>query len=312
MSKTVVTTDLHFIEKSPFYESKVMFVDWLKEKEFNNNDNYLVVVGDITDKSIHTGIVNRMLVDFVKDLKFKHIFLITGNHDLSKRDGNVLEVLKSFDNISVIEEPTFIEIDSIYCAMLPHLIRKTKNDKSMKEIYENMEVVVNFIFGHFANETQTIFNHYIDTRHMDGKKILGHVHFAQGDFLGSPVKTRYDERNNENRIAVIDNDTKNLEYLPVPEFLSYKTIKYGEKPVSDTPFTVWTIEDAPSKQAVYNNKDYKYIYKRQILVKDGEDLDSMNLEDTENMTIELYYKEFAKQNKIKKSVSNKIYEVLGV
>jgi len=308
MSKIIVTGDTQYREGSPFYESKELFNQWFIDQEFNNEDNYLVHLGDVVDKSMHTGLINRQIVEFFSKLKFKKIYIITGNHEVSRTDGNMLEVLKTIPSICLIEHMEEIEINGFNCLCLPHFYRKNKKDKTMTELYRSLDskIEYDFIFGHFSDETQTMFGRYIDISHLKGKKLLGHIHIPTERYVGSPVINRYDEKGKENRLFIIDQN-KDLESLEIPRFMEYKTISYGEPIKDELYYVMYDVIKAPSKEMVYENKLYKDKFIRKIhLEKSEEDISNdynTNITDKSNKD---YFEEFCSQNKINKLVKEKI------
>lgn len=244
--KIIKVGDLHFEHTHPFRKAGESFVDWLCSQDFNNEENVIVFSGDILNKSISSGEVNNLMMELFRRLKFKRVIVITGNHDLSRTKGSGLKPLVQFSNAEIIDTPQVVMIDNIKTIMLPYYYPYTiKGYTTMEKDFLNLETIFHnpdILFGHYTNETISMFGESIDTSYLNAKiTILGHIHHKSKDYIGTPIITRSDEAHKESIIISYDTETTNIEEIKVPMFLDYDDIEFD-------------------KLSLYKEKDYPIIY----------------------------------------------------
>src|SRR5574344_859423 len=134
------------------------FLSWLEHQNFGNkDDNEIILTGDITDRDTNAGScisqVTRM-ADYLSN-NFKHVYVLTGNHDKKlhrKTVQNSIEFLQNWPNISVIEEPVKLTTENGFkCLLLPFMEVK---DMTLHEYYNNLpksltNEKVDIIAGHW-------------------------------------------------------------------------------------------------------------------------------------------------------------------
>ena len=90
--------DLHCKNREPHKTAIYTFLDWLLNKY---GDAIIIQVGDLWDASPH----NSMRLDIANYFKeFRHVVIMNGNHDLSRRAGSSNLFLDALDNVTVIED----------------------------------------------------------------------------------------------------------------------------------------------------------------------------------------------------------------
>lgn len=254
----IIVGDLHMRVKQPYFNSKKAFWDWIVDDPKNNENNILILLGDLSDAPKPPGSIHRYINDLILNrLKFKLIIILTGNHDSRRKEGNYLEGLSVMPRVQIIDRLEELDIEGISILALPHYIVQRKNDIPMRQYYESLaedpEVPNDwdFIMGHFPDETSIEFAKGINLSGLNGKRIMGDIHTPSENFLGTPVINRKDEKGKDSRIATINMKTKKLEYIAVPKFLEFYKIDYEQPPalLGDVPYKVIEVDNAPSKVA---------------------------------------------------------------
>lgn len=312
--KAVIIGDLHFKKDEPFFSAQKEFCKWFLNQNFNRKENILINSGDLFDKSVPNPSIYEYAINWHKQMNFKEIFILSGNHDFCRvKNSYSTEPLTSLDNIKVIYKPEIICFNNFKILFLPFLYDKTCNSNSLtqKEFYslysKNFKDKCDIIIFHFEDETIQFGgeSNGIDLSWCEGERIGGHIHKKQAGYLGSPLITRYDEREKESFILLIDLDTKEKEYVKVPQFLDYVTIDYESAIVRPiVQFPIFDIINAPSREAA--EEKFKGLYIRNIELKKDEENLSLIEESKESLTIKEYFSNFCAKNKVAKKIQEKL------
>lgn len=178
--------DIHFRENNA--KTKV---NW----EFNNaasipfidevgiqEDDTVILMGDIFDRTKHQGIVNQYAIEFIQAIRdiTSSIYIITGNHEVSAASGNNLSILKTINGVHVCEDITFILTGGIQILALPHIDGRSYSNylQSIKEFIkdESPELVLGH---HFFPENAIMDSPSMDLDSVYDKYkywIMGHYH----------------------------------------------------------------------------------------------------------------------------------------
>jgi len=255
--KIVNVGDIHIKHDYPFSKANERFIHWFCNQDFNNSNNIVVFSGDILDKSISSGAVNEMMLMLFNKLRFKTIYVITGNHDVSRTKGSGLRPLEHFKNLHLIREPEVIDIHGIKTVMLPYYYPYTmKGYTSMEKDFMNLSddfKNADILYGHFTDETQSMFDEGINVSYLNSTtRILGHIHNKSANYIGTPTITRSDESNKTSYISLYDIDTKIIEEYEVPMMLNYEDINFDElKSYKEKDyFVIHDVYNIPSEEAV--------------------------------------------------------------
>lgn len=330
MDKTenlIIVGDIHTRLKQPYFLSKQAFFDWLLDNpDYNNENNSILLLGDLADTPKLDGLLNEYLIDVVLNrMKFKRIIILTGNHDSRRREGNYLKSLAPLPGVEIIEKLTELEIGNLSILALPHYVTKKKGDIPMRQYYEGLaedqELAhdYDFICGHFPDETQIEFAKGINLSGLSGKRIMGDIHTPSENYLGTPVINRLDEKGKDSRIAVVDLQTKEYRYDDVPKFLDFYDLDYEnpDKNIGfETPYKLFIMENAPSREAAVELcKDmggwlHKYSTVSEDKIIDSSDLESFNKDQKDFIKTSVV--EYAKHASIPKGTLNKLKTVMQV
>lgn len=306
--------DIHLKHEYPFNIAGSKFIDWFCDQPFNSPENIAVFSGDILDKSISSGEVNNLMMSLFNRLRFKIVYVITGNHDLSRTKGSGLKPLKQFDNVIVIEEPSVEDIYGIKTVMLPYfypytLPGYTTMEKTYVDLDESFDDA-DILYGHYTDETISMFGESIDTKYLKPKEImLGHIHHKSKHYLGTPLITRSDEAHKESSIKSYDILTKTSTEIKVPMFLDYDDIYFDElSNYKEKEYPViYDVYSIPSIEAV---KDIpKNIIVRNRFIKNEVTDEVMNLDDLDSdRDLVNYMNKFCDSYSINNSLRFKLLE----
>ena len=204
--------------KSYFYDFFIPYITQL-QKENADKTYTLFVLGDVYDdrKSIDIN-VNELCIDIFEDLgKIIEVFIINGNHDLSKKTnkGNSsLRSLSNIPNVNIIKEPTLIivkpekKIINKFIA-IPYLgsfvdENNTLRTYSGKAKYALMHTDISKM--KYDNGMQII--GAVDAELFKGKIISGHIHKRQESknvlYIGSPYQLKRSDIDNIKGIYQLD------------------------------------------------------------------------------------------------------------
>lgn len=226
-NKIIFLADIHLGVRSSSEEwqenIKSYFYDWfipnIKSFIENNNDYCLCVLGDVFDdrKSIDIN-VNNLAIDIFEDLgKLLDVYIINGNHDLSKRTNKGNTSLRSLENISgitVIKDPTLLEfynknkkVSDIIA--IPYLGEHIEENKLLMEYSDKTD----YAFMHTDISSMLYDNGMtivgaVDSNIYKGRIFSGHIHKRQETkrvvYVGSPYQLRRSDIGNTKGVYVLD------------------------------------------------------------------------------------------------------------
>ena len=202
--------------KSYFYD---WFIPYIKKTIDGNEDYFLAVLGDVYDdrKSIDIN-VNNLAIDIFEDLgELLPVYIINGNHDLSKKTNKGNTSLRSLANIpgvTVIKEPTIIKIrpdkDTISTIIaIPYLGDHNEENKYLTKYSGKTD----FAFMHTDISSMSLDNGMtivgaVDSEIYKGRIISGHIHKRQEMknviYVGSPYHLRRSDIGNVKGIYTLD------------------------------------------------------------------------------------------------------------
>lgn len=252
--------DIHFGDTSEWtLDVGENFLKWLREYDFGNKDDLeAVFVGDVNDRDTNAGSCIKQdteLADILSE-KFKHIYILTGNHDkkLHKNvEQNSLDFLKTWKSISVIEKPELLTTENGFkCLLLPYMRTESQ---TLHDYYNDLpkeltSSEVDIIAGHWnkVKPGDIWMDDGVDINKLPKAKdyFIGHVHTRDDkDYTGSiwPNKVSEQESNYKRAVKVLHDDSSKDEII-LPEFLHYDEIDYPNKinSPSDSAIHVYTVK----------------------------------------------------------------------
>lgn len=270
--KIVVEKDRHLRSEIPFYLAHKQYNDWFLKQEWNNDENVFISLGDFFDKSKPTPNEYETALNFFNEVKFKKIFLLTGNHDYDRKlESYSTDPLASNKRIEIIYVPKIRMIGDMSFTFLPYYYDHSNSLTPMKEYYTSLTppfVDTDFVCYHFEDSTISFGKEKtgIDINYLKGKKIGGHIHKSQKNYeLGMPVLWREDEKNENTSLGIISED-KSFNFIEVPKFIDFYTVNYGDRFISKSELSFIIVENAPSYEDAYDlyvkGKDNKVFLKK--------------------------------------------------
>ena len=300
--KLVVIGDVHLQSKSPKYDNVIDTLNWIFDnKDLNNENNEILFLGDLCEINSPFSCLEKFVDYFVNRSYFNQIYFLTGNHDVANLD-SVLSIFRPLKNVKVITDWEIIKFYNCNLLMLPHYSHEGTEKSSMVETYSNLYKTVteefDYGFSHVEDETQHFSKKFVDVSKLNVKRWLnGHIHNGNawngGHYLGSACVNSVAEHDVDKKIAIIDGETKECEFVTLPKFLEYYEVEYPNKlPKIDTKYGLFLVrnsldkkvtEEEYSKQA--EELGFKF-YARKILSKKSKVLEVGEVEKTENLTFD--------------------------
>lgn len=264
---TELVFDLHATPKEHHFEACQNYVTW--EQSRPTESLTTVYMGDVFDEPENQGQVTALVTRLI-EARRRHgpQLCIRGNHDYTKSEGSAIDLLKELE-VEVIDFPCVKKIDGTTYLILPYLWPRTWIGENiftnMDEIYSDpgkLEMftgplkegatsdspwVFDAILGHVGDETAGEYAANCNLSWFKGPIYLGHIHKpVSPHFPGATRVTRWDERGKKNVFVRVTEGPKFKE-LPIPSFLDYADLAYGEPARLDEGHTVWVnnVRDCP-------------------------------------------------------------------
>lgn len=300
--KLVVCGDIHLQPKSPKYDNTIDTLNWIFDnKDLNNENNSILFLGDLCEINSPFSCFEKFVDYFVNYSKFNQIYLLTGNHDVANLD-NVLALFRPLKNVKVITDWEIIKFYNCNLLMLPHYSHEGTEKLSMVETYSNLYKTVteefDYGFSHVEDETQHFSKKFVDVSKLNVKRWLnGHIHNGNawngGHYLGSACANSVAEHDVDKKIAIIDGETKECEFVTLPKFLEYYEVEYPNPlPKITTKYGLFLVKNSIDKNTTLEEYSkqaeelgFKF-YARKILSKKSKVLEVGEVEKTENLTFD--------------------------
>ena len=313
--KIAIITDQHFGARN----DSIAFLDFFQkfcDNTFfptlaNNNINTVLVLGDTFDRRKY---INFYALQRAKEMFFDRlasmgisVHMLAGNHDTYFKNTNDVNspdlLLKEYDNINVIDEPTTIEVAGTEICMMPWIC--PENYQQSLDVMKNTKAEL--CMGHFEIAG---FAMYRGMESHDGLSketfdkfdmvFSGHYHHRSDDghiyYLGNPYELTWQDYNDPRGFHLFDLSTRKLEFITNP-YTMFSRIEYNDKDQDPIDLDSLDLKDSYVKLIVVNKTDFykfdKFIQKlyskgcHDIKIvedlsefEDGEIGEEINLEDT--------------------------------
>lgn len=236
------------------------FINWFEAQDFGDREDVESVwAGDIGERDTSPGIVidqiNRLFTACRK--KFKHTYIIVGNHD-KKLYHDVLQhtlmFLDAYEEITVINSPKSLITENGFSLLgLPHLHVSETGALSLNDYYSWLLSTSQLLplkgdkfdvcCGHWnieEGEGHGFASEGVDITPLQDKVncwMLGHIHTRpRKEYLGSIWPNKYDEQDSKYKRCYKEfNSNGQTIEMPLPEFLHYSTIKLGDEIPQEQP-----------------------------------------------------------------------------
>ena len=313
--KVAIITDQHFGARN----DSIAFLDFF-EKFYDNTFfphidasgiSTILVLGDTFDRRKY---VNFYALDRAKKMFFDKlaernitVHMLAGNHDTYFKNTNEVNspdlLLKEYNNINVIDDPTTIDLDGTKICMMPWICP----ENYQASLDEMNSTQAELCMGHFEIAG---FAMYRGMESHDGlsKEIFdkfdmvfsGHYHHKSDDghvyYLGNPYELTWQDYNDPRGFHMFDLGTRQLEFIRNP-YTMFARVEYNDKEQEPVSLDDLDLAQKYVKLVVVNKTDYykfdKFIQKlyskgcHEIKIiedmsefQDGELSEEINLEDT--------------------------------
>ncbi len=217
----VRTNSLEWLQNQKYFFDK-FYIPFLKENV--KEGDILFFLGDFFDNRQLLDIyVMNIAIDIVIKLSaILPVHMITGNHDIYKKqdtDVNSLKAFRYINNVTIYEKPIIITNNNNKILVLPWI-----GDKEKEEQYAKRNNV-DYIFAHtditgfkYDNGKQILSG--VDFSDIKGVKriISGHIHKRQGTdkmlYIGSPYHTKRSDIANEKGVYIFEPNSNNINFYP--------------------------------------------------------------------------------------------------
>jgi DNA repair exonuclease SbcCD nuclease subunit len=313
--KVAIITDQHFGARN----DSIAFLDFFEKFYDNtffpaldsNSISTVLVLGDTFDRRKY---VNFYALDRAKKMFFDKlaergitVHMLAGNHDTYFKNTNEVNspdlLLREYNNINVIDDPTTIEVDSIKICMMPWIC--PENYQASLDEMNNTQAEL--CMGHFeisgfamyrgmesheglSKETFDKFD-MVFSGHYHHKSDDGHIYY-----LGNPYELTWQDFNDPRGFHLFDLGTRELEFIRNP-YTMFARIEYNDRDQEPINLDELDLKEHYVKLIVVNKTDYykfdKFIQKlyskgcHDIKIvedmsefQDGELSEEINLEDT--------------------------------
>ena len=313
--KVAIITDQHFGARN----DSIAFLDFFQKFYDNvffptldsNNIDTVLVLGDTFDRRKY---VNFYALQRAKDMFFNklrdrniNVHMLAGNHDTYFKNTNDVNspdlLLKEYDNINVIDDPTTINVGGFDICMMPWICPENYD----ASIAEMTTTKADICMGHFEIAGFAMY------RGMESHEGLpkdlfdkfdmvfsGHYHHKSDDghiyYLGNPYELTWQDYNDTRGFHLFDVSSRRLEFIANP-YTMFARVEYNDKEQEPVDLDSLDLEQKYVKLVVVNKTDYykfdKFINKlynkgcHEIKIiedmsefQDGEIGEEINLEDT--------------------------------
>ncbi len=320
--KIISFGDIHFSSIQPWsFEAGEYFIDWFDKQDFGPKDEIeFVFAGDISEKDANPGSVTDQMDRFFNSAskKAKWVHIIVGNHDRKLyhgKDQHSLIFLENKGNITVYEKETIVNSKNGFrMLLLPYqraddVAPLTLHDYYTKYISEIEDKKFDIVAGHWQIKESTIGwkANGVDISSLKdvGCWVLGHIHNRpRKEYIGSVFPNNCDEQNTKFKRCYKEyNDKGQCVEFPLPEFLHYEWVKYGDnipEPIENCAM-VYTITNIGNETLA--KEKYPNIYILGIEKKNKADFDNISSDEEidENFDLDLResFKEMVKETGIR-------------
>ena len=270
--------DLHLSVNNEWrFEIGSRFLDWFEQTQVEK-DSYFLCLGDYADEAVNPGEILGQLIRFFNIIssKFKHSYLLVGNHDLKlykNKPTLSIEGANNYPNITILRKPAeTVHVGAIKVLSLPYY-NHIKNVIPMYDYYNNLPKNIldseyDLVVGHFASKSSKFpfIGNTVDLSKIKTKHIcLGDIHTkVTSDYIGSATVCKISEEDpgiSDRAIWQYTKQGNNIykSEINIPISCKYREIIYPEEMVETHPVTIWSVRKAPSEAEVLRKYPGKFI-----------------------------------------------------
>lgn len=247
--KITISTDWHFGKSNGKFDN-IILKGIIKQCEYakQNNIKVMINLGDTLDvkQTITTSTLNYLAEAFmVVSQTFEEIYVIVGNHDMSKKTynsgGHNLNILKGYPKIKVIDVPQMLNIYDREIYMLPYFPNELMKDYTFPKadyLMGHIEIK-GFMLNQFLTAEEGINANTLSNNY--DKVFMGHFHKRQVNgkisYIGNLCRFFYGEDDDERGWTILDCETGDDEFIEYehPRMFKFKmsTLKEQENDLKE-------------------------------------------------------------------------------
>ena len=313
--KVAIITDQHFGARN----DSIAFLDFFEKfysdvffpQLVDSGITNVLILGDTFDRRKY---VNFYALQRAKEMFFNRlaelnitVHMLAGNHDTYYKNTNDVNspdlLLKEYNNITVIDSPTTIQVDGVDICMMPWICPDNYDDS----ISEMKNTTADLCMGHFEISGFAMYrgmesHEGLDKAIFDKFDLVfsGHYHHRSDDghiyYLGNPYELTWQDYNDTRGFHLFDLETRKLQFIANP-YTMFERLEYNDKEVEHINLDELDLAQKYVKLVVVNKTDFykfdKFIQKlynkgcHEIKIiedmsefNDGEIGEEINLEDT--------------------------------
>lgn len=217
-------------QKNYFYNWFIPLITQYRDSLQEDEKCVIIVLGDVYDdrKSIDINVSN-LSIDIFEDIsKILPVYIINGNHDLSKKTNKGNTSLRTIDlipNVTVIQEPTLLKMvnpvnkKTTNIIAIPYLGDTTEETKILAKYSDKSEIaLMHTEIAKMKMDNGMTITSGANPESYKGLIISGHIHCRQENgkviYVGSPYHTTRGDIGNIKGIYILNIEEKTFQFKP--------------------------------------------------------------------------------------------------
>lgn len=281
----VTIGDLHFNEDRPWgIETGDATIELIANHSLNSPENICILLGDLTEKAMFSGLIFDQLIKLFSSLKFKETYILVGNHDMkmNKMGKPTLTYQflrskknqKTFPNIQIVQDPSVMTLEDMKILFLPWLNNDLQQYEHLSSELADQEYFLTV--GHFADDSvdsypgELLDINYLKTKYWS----FGHIHKPSARYCGSLVPNSSAEAGEKRQIRVYTKE-KGQEILYIDPICDYFMVKYPDPlPKTTCPIPIYTVLNCKDENIARSH--YGNIYIRKCIYEISTDMSAFD------------------------------------
>ena len=323
-----VIGDVHLRSEEPFFSVTKEFLNDVVSMV--SDGDAVVFTGDFFHRSRPYSEELKVAGTFCEKMKDKHVHvgILAGNHEYFRdRDTWAEDVFADYD-VDFIEWPCLSLYYGVQIMFMPWMpLRHIVQYSSAKNIKEYYETLFNKYFDKVGKDRPLyLIYHFEDETVFGGpevgvdlscfekkfgklvRRVGGHIHNPDSNYLGAPYATRKDETAFNRYILKIDPNTDDDENIPVKQKIEFKTLSYEElktERFDEEIRYVVKVLDTPSLEAtklIIDSKNNVWLDDYELKFNEERDVDKDKSD--ELFSIKEFLDMYIKHNKVDPNTAN--------
>lgn len=193
-----------------------------------NNIKHIDILGDLNhDKNIVYIDALKLFIDFIEEYNDIQFTILSGNHDLTSltiQKNSVISLLKHYNNINYIDEPTVID-NMTWVPYSNNLVNEIADCKpnhillshfglNEAKLQSGLSIVSDITLIKLKKWRLVLLGHYHGPQVIDGKVTWVY-------YTGNLVHLNWNDKNEKKRFLIYDTKTLEVDSIPITGFSEY-------------------------------------------------------------------------------------------